>query len=62
MFSQIILIGGFTIFSAAVEKGLEAAGKENHAKSLGFVTRCGLGLYALKQVNDLVKEVTRDFL
>lgn len=62
MLSQIIIIGGLTLFSAIVEKILEETGKETHAKYLGLATKCGLGVYAVKQINNVVKEAMKDFM
>ena len=62
MFGQIILVGGLTLFSALLEKLLEELGKEKHAQMLGLATKCGLGIYAIKEINSVVKEATKDFM
>lgn len=62
MLGQIIILGGITLFSAIIEKALEEMGKENQAKYLGLATKCGLGVYAIKQINNVVKEATKDFM
>jgi hypothetical protein len=62
MFGEIILIGGLTLFSAVVEKILEELGKESTATALGLVTKGGLALYAIKEINSVVREVTKEFM
>ena len=62
MFGDIILMGGIVLFSAIIEKVLEEMGKEKQAMYLGLATKCGLGLYALKQINNVVREATETFM
>lgn len=62
MFGEVFLVIGITLLSAAVEKALESTGKEKEAQFLGIVTRGGLAVMALKEINTVVKEVTKDFL
>ena len=62
MFGEIFLVAGITLLSAAVEKILEGAGKEKEANMLGIVTRGGLAVKAIKEINTVVKEVSKDFL
>jgi hypothetical protein len=58
MFGEFIFISGATCIMAMVEKALEESGKEKHAKYLGMATKVGLGVYILKQVNQVVKEAS----
>lgn len=62
MFGEFILVAGATFILAVAEKSLELMEKESSAKFLGLATKCGLGLYALRQINQLLKEATVDFL
>jgi hypothetical protein len=62
MFGEIFIVIGITLISATAEKVLESNGKEKEANFLGIVTRGGLAIMALKEINTVVKEVTKDFL
>jgi hypothetical protein len=62
MFGTVILVAGVTLVSAIVEKALEEMGKESQAQYLGLATRGGLAIYAVKEINDVFREATRDFL
>lgn len=62
MFGEFILVAGATFVLSLLEKALEAMGKESSAKYLGLATKAGLGLYALRQINQVLKEATSDFL
>lgn len=62
MFGEFIFVAGATLVLSLVEKGLEGIGKEKTATTLGFATKAGLGLYAAKQLNEVVKEASRQLL
>lgn len=62
MFGEIFIVAGITLLSTIVEKALEGIGKEKEANYLGIVTRCGLAVVALKEINTVIKEVSKDFL
>jgi hypothetical protein len=62
MFGEIILVSGVVLFSSIVEKILEEMGKESTATYVGLATKCGLGIYAIKQINEVVKEAVKDFM
>lgn len=62
MFGEFIFVAGATLVISLVEKSLEELGKEKHAKFLGFGLKAGLGVYAAKQLNEIVKEASDLFL
>ena len=62
MLGSIVLVGGVTLFSALIEKLLEELGKEKTAMCLGLATKGGLAMYALKEINAVIREATKDFM
>lgn len=62
MFGSIIMIGGVTLFSAIVEKALEEMGKEKSAMYLGLATKGGLAIYAIKEINEVIRVATKEFM
>lgn len=62
MFGEIILVGGVTIICAGVEYCLETMGKERESHIVGVITKAGLGVYAIKQLNQVFRELTNSFL
>jgi hypothetical protein len=58
MFGEFMFVSGATCILAMLEKVLEESDKNKHAKYLGAATKVGLGIYILKQVNQVVKEAS----